>query len=114
MSNAFQGFDTRLKRISRNRARMAQGYVGQVGRDGLIVFRPKRRSGGFPIKGLMLLVLGVFCFKGLILAHLGEQIYETRVASLAEGSVVEQAGAFVMQADPISLAIAQKVRPLVK
>lgn len=114
MSEAFQGFDARLKRISQNREKVSQGYVGQVGKDGLIVFRPSRRSRGFPIRGLAILLVGVFCFKGLILAHLGDQVYEARVSQLASGSVVEQAGAYAMKADPISMMIAQKVRPLIK
>ena len=114
MSNAYQGFDNRLKKIGRKRARMARGYVSKVGRDGLIVFRPKRNEGGFPIRGLALLVIGFFCFKGLVLAHLGQETYTTRVDQLGSGSVVEQAGAFVMQADPVSQFIAQKMRPLVQ
>ncbi len=115
MTNAYQGFDKRLNRIGRNRARLAQGYSSKVGKDGLIVFRPARRaSRGFPIKGLVILALGFFCFKGLLLAHLGEQVFTARVGTLATGSVVEQAGAFMMQTDPISQGIAQYVRPLVQ
>ena len=53
-------------------------------------------------------------FKGLILAHLGEGTFETRLAQLSQGSVVEQAGAFIMQPDAVSMAIAQQVRPFVK
>ncbi len=103
MTNADQGFDKRLNRIGRKRARMVQGYSSQVSKDGLIVFRPNRRSSrGFPIRGLLILALGFFCFKGLLLAHLGEQIFSERVDILATGSMVEQADAFMMQADPIS------------
>ncbi|WP_371226174.1 hypothetical protein [Roseovarius sp. 2305UL8-3] len=115
MSNAYQGFDKRLLRISRKRAKLLNGYTSQVGKDGLIVFRPSRRaSRGFPLKGLLILAIGFFCFKGLLLAHLGEQVFTARVDLLATGSVVEQAGAFMMQADPISQGIAQQVRPFVK
>jgi len=115
MSNAFQGFDKRLNRISRKRARLVQGYTSKVGKDGLIVFRPSRRtSRGFPIKGFLFLAVSFFCFKGLLLAYLGEQTFTTRVDILATGSVVEQAGAFMMQVDPISQGIAQIVRPLVQ
>lgn len=111
MSHAYKTFDTRLKRIGRSRARLAQGYSSKVGKDGLIVFRPKRRAQGFPIKGLLMLAIGFFCFKGLIIAHLGELVYVDRVTALAQGSVVEQAGAYMMHIDPVSQAIAQKVRP---
>ncbi len=111
MAHAANGFDRRLKMIGKKRARLANGYVSQVGKDGLVIFRPKRRSGGFPIKGLALLVLGFFVFKGLILAHLGEGTFETRLATLSQGSVVEQTGAWIMQPDVVSQAIAQQVRP---
>lgn len=114
MANAYQGFDKRLKKIGRDRARMAQGYTSRVGKDGLIVFSPKRRQGGFPIKGLLMLAVGFFVFKGIVLAHLGGSVYAQRVETLATGSVVEQAGAFMMQTDPISQGIAHYVRPLIK
>jgi len=113
MTNAYKSFDKRLTRIGRKRARLVHGYSSQVGKDGLIVFRPKHSRGGFPIRGLVFLVVGFFCFKALILAHLGETVYSQRVDALAAGSVVEEAGAFVMQAEPVSLAIAQLIRPLV-
>lgn len=109
-----QSFERRLKLINKKRARLADGYVSKVGKDGLIVFRPKRREGGFPIKGLALLVLGFFVFKGVILAHLGDGTFEARLAQLSQGSTVEQAGAFIMQPDLVSQAIAQQLRPYVK
>ena len=55
-----QTFERRLQEIGKKRARLADGYVSKVNKDGLVVFRPKRREGGFPIKGLALLVLGFF------------------------------------------------------
>jgi len=60
------------------------------------------------------LVIGFFVFKGLILAHLGESTFEARLATLSQGSVVEQSGAWIMQPDPVSQAIAQQVRPFIK
>ncbi|RKF14214.1 hypothetical protein D6850_12150 [Roseovarius spongiae] len=92
--------------------RMANGYVSKVGRDGLIVFRPKRRKRPVPVRGLMLLVVGVLCFKGLIMAQYGNAIYDARVADLRTGTTVEQVGALIMQADPISQFIAERAAPL--
>ena len=115
MTNAYDSFDKRLRRIGRTRARMARGYSSAVSKDGLIVFRPGRENrGGFPIRGLLLLAVGFFCFKALIIAHLGETIFSERVSTLATGSVVEQGGALIMQADPVSLTLAKYVRPLVQ
>lgn len=114
MSDAFQGFDSRLKSIGRKRTRLAQGYVSKVGKDGLIVFRPKRRTGGFPLRGLLYVVLGFTFFKAVIIAHLGVALYDDRLARLSEGSIVEQAGAVVMQADPISLMLSAYLRPALR
>lgn len=114
MSDAYQGFEHRLRKIGRKRARLADGYVSKVGRDGLIVFKPRRRQGGISLRGLVFLVVGFFCFKGLIMAHLGAPLYEERVETLRSGSIVEQVGGFVMQPDPVTQSIAAKLRPFLR
>ena len=53
-------------------------------------------------------------FKAVIIAHLGAGLYEERLAQLAEGSVVEQAGAAVMQPDAVSAMFASKLRPFLR
>lgn len=113
MSNTYQSFDSRLKNIDRTRTRLVHGYHSKVSKDGLIVFKPKRRKAGFPLRALVFVILGFFIFKGFILAHTGNAIYEQRIAKLQAGTVLEQAGAFVMQADPVTQSIAQKLRPFV-
>ncbi|MFU8778408.1 MAG: hypothetical protein ACNA7M_12165 [Roseovarius sp.] len=114
MSDAFQGFDSRLKAIGRKRTRLAQGYVSKVGKDGLIVFRPKRRRTGASLRGLLYLVLGFTFFKAVIIAHLGGPLYGDRLAQLAQGSIVEQAGAVVMQPDPVSQMLSAYLRPILR
>lgn len=114
MSNSFEGFDARLKRIDRKHAKLANGYSARVSRDGLIIFRPKRRQRGISLRGVVFLIAGFLSFKGLILGHLGGTVYEDRLASLQQGTFVEQAGAYVMQADPVTSYIADKVRPFLK
>lgn len=110
----FAGFEARLKKIDRKRTRMAHGYKGAVSRDGLIVFRPARRQRGIPLRAIVLLIVGFFVFKGMVMAHTGASIYDERVAALQNGTVIEQAGAFVMQSDPITIGIAQQLRPIFK
>ncbi|MEO1140448.1 MAG: hypothetical protein AAFW87_13440 [Pseudomonadota bacterium] len=111
MTNTFEGFDARLKKIDRNRTRLANGYSAKVTKDGLIVFRPKRRSSTFSVRGLVFLAVGFFVFKAMILAHLGNTVYDQRVIALQQGTAVELAGAYVMQKDPVTVFIAQKLRP---
>ncbi|QYX57434.1 hypothetical protein K1T73_03260 [Roseovarius sp. SCSIO 43702] len=111
MTDAMNGFGTRLKSLQRKHAKMARGYECKVGRDGLIVFRPKRRRPGVPWRGIALLVLGFLCFKGLVLAHMGPEGYAERVNEMRRGGAVEQAGAIVMQVDPVADFVARQLAP---
>lgn len=112
MVNAATDFSKRMKRINRAHTRLENGYISVVGKDGLIITKPKRRGAGFPLKILATLVFGFFAFKILLLSQLGPQNYDNRVDLLSKGSVIEQAGAFVLQADALSLSIAEQLRQL--
>ncbi len=111
MTNSYDGFEARLKKIDLKRAKMAYGYKGSVNRDGLIVFRPTRRQRGIPLRAIVMLIVGFFVFKGMVMAHTGAATYGERIAALENGTLVEQAGAFAMQSDPITVGIAQQLRP---
>ena len=105
MAQANVPFDKRLKRIVRRHDRMARGVVKTVNADGLIVARPRMYTPRFPLKGLLVLLVVGFAFKGFLFAYLGEAAYADRVAGLKQGSLMEQAGAWVMQADPATVYI---------
>ena len=60
---------------------------------------------------ILFLVLG-FVFKAAIFAALGEAKYSERTAILAQGNKSERIGAYLMQVDPLSLWISDKMRPL--
>ena len=103
-------FNKRLRDIDRKHRKMSRGYVQLVERDGLLVpvsRRPARR--GFPFRGLLLILGGFLIFKAILLTHLGPITYGERVEKLAGGTALEQAGAWVMRADPITLWITQQV-----
>ncbi|WP_224380170.1 hypothetical protein [Roseovarius carneus] len=106
------GFGARIKNVQRKHVRMAQGYDAKVGRDGLIVFRPKRRKAGLPLRWVVVALAGAIVFKGLIIANLGAAAYADRIEALRAGSVVEKFGAAVMQPDPVSLYISAKFAPI--
>ncbi len=113
MANTYNQFDKRLSRIQRGRARMVHGYVSVVGKDGLIVMKPRRKKSGLPVRALMIIAVGFLIFKGLLLANLGPVTYDERLERLQQGTLVEQSGAWVMQADPVSAFLATKIRPLI-
>ena len=112
MAQANVPFDKRLKRIVRRHDRMAHGVVKTVTADGLIVARPRVYRPRFPLKGLLALVVTGFVFKGFLFASMGGAAYAERVSALSEGSVMEQAGAWVMQPDVATVFIADKVKTI--
>lgn len=106
MALAYAPFQKRLRRIIRRHNRMQHGVTHVMRKDGLIEARPRVYNPRFPLRGLLMLFGAAFFFKGFILASLGEGVYDARVGQLAEGTLVEQAGAWVMQADAITLFVA--------
>ncbi|MEL6451735.1 MAG: hypothetical protein AAFQ19_10780 [Pseudomonadota bacterium] len=107
-------FHKRLGALGRKHAAMSQGYTTQLRGDGLIVAKPKRakRRGGFPLKGLLLVALGFFLFKAFMLSSMGEITYNERVEKLAQGTQIEQGGAYAMQIDPLTAFLAEYLAPL--
>lgn len=108
MADANLQFDKRVRKIVRgHNRRVANGAVYKMNSDGLIEARPRRRGPRFPLRGLVLLFGAGMLFKGFLLAHLGGIAYNERVGLLAEGTIVEQAGAWVMQPDPVTVQLAE-------
>ncbi|MGH1459043.1 MAG: hypothetical protein ACRBBT_09080 [Paracoccaceae bacterium] len=114
MADSFADFDNRLKNIDRAHRKMDGGYTTHVGKDGLIVVRPRRGGVRLPVKGMMILALGFFGFKGALLGHLGPQTYTDKVAVLEAGSAVEQFGAWAMSPDPATQVIAKTLAPYLR
>lgn len=107
MAHAETPFEERVRRLMRKHSRMAHnGVVHRIGADGLIITRPRRRAPAFPLRGLVILLGAAFLFKSFLYAWLGASVYAERVALLQSGSLVEQGGAWLMQADPVTIWIA--------
>lgn len=102
-------FDKRLKRIVRRHDKMANGVVKSVSSDGLIVVKPRLYRPRFPLKGLLAVLFLGFLFKGFLFAYLGEAEYLERVATLQGGTVLEQAGGWVMQPDLVTVLAADGI-----
>lgn len=86
--------------------------MAAVGHDGLIVAKPRRRRLRVPLAGIALVAIGVIAFKGIVHSQLGPATYDARIAALAEGGQVERVGAWVMQADPLTLWVSAQARTL--
>ena len=88
---------------------MSNGVVKTINSDGLIVAKPRLYRPRFPLKGLLAVLFLGFLFKGFLFAYLGEAEYVERVAALQGGSVLEKAGAWVMQPDPVTVIAADGI-----
>jgi len=114
MSDSQTVFNKRLAKLGRKHRKMEQGYTTKMRSDGLIVVKPRARGINFPFKGLLIVLAVFFLFKGFMLASVGAATYDQRVAALADGSPFEQGGAWVMQADPVTKYVAERMRPILR
>ncbi len=107
-------FDNRLKRLVRKHSAMSRGYRHKMRTDGLIVVQPRRNTPRLSIRAVLIFLAAFFVFKGFLIANLGPAAYDERLAVLAEGAVFEQAGAWVMQMDPLSSLVADQLGPILR
>jgi hypothetical protein len=119
MVETYDHFVKRLGVLGRKHQQMTHGYTTKVGRDGLIVVRPKRRARNASGLRLVMIAVGMFfVLKIVMLASVGPVSYSERLAGLKDGTIVDQAGAFVMGVDPITQAgtdlVGPFLRPLLK
>lgn len=87
----------------------ARDGQADAGDDGVIVLTSPRPEAAITLKGFTLLVAGFLAFKGVVIAHLGLAVYAEAIAVLEQGSLLEQAGAFIMRPDVVSQAVAAQL-----
>ncbi len=101
-------FYDRVAKIERDHSK---GYgmeaAGTLGRSS----SKRRASRQIPVLAplLVILVCG-FALKGFLHARIGEQVYDERVAQLQAGQTIDQIGAFLMKADPVTLALSAQIK----
>ncbi|MFT7592973.1 MAG: hypothetical protein ACI8R4_000284 [Paracoccaceae bacterium] len=107
-------FDERLRRLERKHRAMSRGYTTHMRSDGLIVAKPRRAQVTISGKSILLFLLAFIAFKGFLVANLGALGYEERLDRLKNGTLIEKAGAFVMQIDPLSQFTAEQIGPILR
>lgn len=114
MVNAHERFNERLRRLARKHRAMGRGYVMRLMPDGLIVPEPVKLRIELPYRVTTLIIVALLVFKGFLIASLGAQPYQDRLFTLSDGTFVEQAGAWLMQPDRISMVIADQIAPVLR
>lgn len=107
-------FDKRVRLIERARRNGRKGEIRIVGAEGLVITQRRRGLPSIPFRGLAYIFFGFVLFKSIALAQIGMQGYLERVEALKQGTVVEQAGAFLMKPDAASVWMAGKIAPLIR
>ncbi|SLN51093.1 hypothetical protein [Roseisalinus antarcticus] len=103
-------FEQRVKRIAKKHQRIeTSGATPKLGKDGLIVMRPRRAGLRFPVKPFVMLLVLAFAFKVFLFNYLGDQDYAARLSALDSEVMVERAGAFILQPDPATLWITEMI-----
>ncbi|PJE34300.1 hypothetical protein CVM52_23010 [Pseudooceanicola lipolyticus] len=107
-------FANRLSRLIRKHQAMTRGYTTSMRPDGLIVAKPRRAPAPISGRSVLIFLAAFLMFKVVLMASLGSEAYDTRVARLQEGTLVEKAGAFAMQGDPLTRLVAETVAPVLR
>lgn len=103
-----QNFDKRMDKILRQHSRIAKGYKPRVTKDGLIVAQPRSRF-RFPWRTILFLLIVGFVAKLAFLSTLGADAYNAQVTSLISGMPGESYVAWVLKADPWTVAASEHV-----
>ncbi|MFD2174637.1 hypothetical protein [Rhodobacter lacus] len=105
-------FADRLERIDTiHAAGGAFEAEGSLGRSYFDARRPRERR-TLPVRALALMLVGALLFKGALLAQIGTETYDRRVAELQAGSALDRVGGWAMQADAPTRWIAAELRTL--
>lgn len=105
-SSRIRGLENRHRRYARD------GYTTRVRSDGLVEVVPRKRvSSKISTRSIFFFVGALLLFKAFLMASIGFDSYDERVARLAEGTGLERLGAKVMQSDPVTKAIAEVLQP---
>ncbi len=110
--------------VDRNRENF-QGRIGRIervhdkgggfeapGTLGMSYYTARRRRPGLPRWPLTLVVMlaVLFTLKAMLHVAIGPSAYDYKVAALRAGSDIDRVGAVLLQADPVTILIADQIR----
>ena len=100
-------------RVARIESAREKGFgfeaVGTLGRSHYR--RPVKRNRSL-LRPLVFVLAAVFLLKGMFLHVVGPQTYADRIARMETGQDFDRLGAWLMQADPITIGIAAQISRL--
>lgn len=103
-------FYVRLGRIEK--IRRAGGGFEAAGTLGLSYSAPEERRSIPVFRPMLVIFLAIIAIKGIIHHEVGAETYSSRVEALNVGSSIDQIGAFIMQADPLTTFVSDQLREI--
>ncbi|WP_135448838.1 hypothetical protein [Tabrizicola caldifontis] len=100
-------------RVARIEKAHAKGYGFEA--RGTLGRKASSRRGSWSLRFLRPLVMALLVgvgLKGIIHYYIGAQTYESRVSALAAGNGFDPVGAWLMHADPVTVAISTQLQTL--
>lgn len=99
-------------RVARIKKARAKGYgfeaAGTLGRS-YYSQRATVRARNSMLKPALIVMLGAFGLKGAIHYQIGGSLYSERVAELKAGEGFDRLGGYLMQADPVTVFVSEKL-----
>ena len=114
MLGGHKSFEDRVELLQRARRKVPRGHVQVAGPDGLVFAKKRRNTPAVSLRGLLYLVFGLILFKAIAIAQFGPSGYVQRLDGLKDGTLIEQAGAVLMQPDRMSVALAMHIGPFLR
>ena len=114
MSEPFSEFEARLRRVQALGVQSPDlgGASPRVDHNGYIVFSARRPRRSVPWSGIILLILSFFLVKGAMVARMGLEFYDAKIAQANSETVLENIVAWTMSPDPVSEAVTRTILSL--
>lgn len=114
MLGGHNSFERRVQMIDRANRKAPKTRTNFVGPDGLVITRRRRSTPAVSPRGVLYLLCGFVLFKAIAVAQFSEAGYTERVEKLKAGTLIEQAGAVILQPDRFSVALGKNIAPFIR
>ncbi len=93
-----------------NSASRSRRSVESFNHDGMEIARRRSHRRGLPVTQILLFLLFLFMFRIFLVMHMGQVAYGAKMATLSEGTAIEQLAAQAMVLDPVSKWVIAEAR----
>ncbi|MGI3170517.1 hypothetical protein ACRARG_15305 [Pseudooceanicola sp. C21-150M6] len=115
MTDGYSEFDRRVRDLDRKKAALREGARAEIDESGLVELRPVPHYGRnisrfIPWKAALIIAAVGLGYKGFLMSRMGDAAYASRLEQFSGDGVMDRAGRFLMQTDPVSTFIADQIR----